>query len=112
MTFILNDDKNIETYRYYHHHHQHHKEPVMKAEKVATTCTLDITGTSRVMTSVPVPVKRIKDRPQVQELVIKDGKGKRKWLLDGGKGIVNVQNRDDSWGMEYLEESQRNKISS
>ena len=48
----------------------------MKAEKEETTCQLDIPGNGIIKTSVQVPVKGIKDKSQVQEPVIKDGKGK------------------------------------
>ena len=57
----------------------------MKAEKEEKTCQLDVVRRGSVKTSVQVPKKGITDKSEVQEPVIKDGKGKRSCLLDGGK---------------------------
>ena len=84
----------------------------MKAEKKETTYLLDVAGKGSVKTSVQVPVKYITDRSPVHKPVIKRGKGKRSRLLDGGKGIVHVKEKNDSWEMENQEGSQRHKISS
>ena len=70
------------------------KEPVIKAEKKETTCLLDVAGTGSV------PVKGITDRSPVHKPVIKGGNGKGSCLLDGGKGIVHLKERDYSWGLE------------
>ena len=88
------------------------KEPVMKADKEEKTCVLDVAGKGSFKTSVQVPVKGIKSMSPVQEPVIKDVKGKRSCLLDGGKGIVHVKERDESWEMKNVEGSQRHTISS
>ena len=75
---------------------------MIKIEKKETTRLLDIVGKGSVNTSVQVTVKGITDRSPVNKPVIKGGKGKRRSLLDGGKGIVHVKESDDSWGRESL----------
>ena len=75
---------------------------MIKAEREETTCLLDVAGKGSVKTSAQVPVKGIKSMSPVQEPVRKDVKGKRSCLLDGGKGIVHVKERDDSWGWKKI----------
>ena len=65
----------------------------MMAEKEETTCLLDIAGKGSFKTSVQVPVKWMKDKSAVQEPVIKDGRGERSCLLNGGKHNVYVKQR-------------------
>ena len=65
----------------------------MMAEKEETTCLINVTQRGSVKTSVPVPMKVIKDKSPVQEPVITDGKGERSCLLDGGKSIFYVKQR-------------------
>jgi hypothetical protein len=57
-------------------------------------------------------VKGIIDRCPVHKPVNKGGKGKRRCLLDGGKGFIHVRESDDSWGIKFFKGSQRHKISS
>ena len=46
----------------------------------------------------------------VHKPVIKGGKGEKSSLLDGGKGIVNIKESDDSLRMANLEGSQCHNI--
>ena len=75
-----------------------------------TTCLLDLAGKGRVKTSVHVPLKDITYMSPVHKPVIKGGKGKKSSLLDGGKGIVNIKESDDSLRMANLEGSQCHNI--
>ena len=72
----------------------------MKAGKKETTCLLGIAGKCSVKAFIHVPAKRKKDESPEQELVIKDGKGKRSCLLDREKRSVHAKARVYSWGME------------
>ena len=84
----------------------------MKAEKDETTCLPQVAGNGRVKTYVKVPVKGITNKLPGHEPVIKSDKAKRCCLLDRGKGVVHIKERNDSWGMKNLEGSQLQKISS
>ena len=68
----------------------------MKAEKEKATCLLDVAGKDSVKTSVQFPMKGITNRSEVHKPVIKVAKGRRSSLLDGGKGIVHIKERDAS----------------
>ena len=77
----------------------------MKVGKEKTKCLLDIAGKESGKASVKVQVKGIKYESPSQESFVKDSKGEKSWLLDGGKGTVHVKSRGDSWAMESPEES-------
>ena len=78
---------------------------MLKAGKDKTMCLQDIAGKDSVKACVKVQVKGIKYESPAQEPLIKDGKGEKSCLLDGGKGSVHVNSRGDSCGMESSEES-------
>ena len=61
---------------------------------------LDVAVKGSVKFSVQSQVKGIKYESSAREPLIKDVKGEKSCLLDGGKGTIHVKSRGDSVGME------------